>query len=847
MKLQNVVLLFVVFFSCHSFSQVNKSPQLSSTDNTIPDVRVIIDISGSMKQNDPQNLRRPALELLVQLFPEGSKAGVWTFGQWVNNLVPSKTVDQAWRDNAAEQALKINSVGLRTNIPDALLRAVDDAKNEDPAYRPHLILLTDGMVDISDSESENQQARQRIMEQILPVIKNAGMTIHTVALSQNADQQLMEFLASETNGIAAVAENADDLSRIFLQAFDAAAPSEEVPLEGNMFAVDAGIDEFTALIFRSPNSEAARFLAPNGETYSLSKHPKNVKWFSQSDYDLVTVSNPMAGDWTVKADLEPDSRVTIVSDMSLKVNKLSKNNFVGDTAELVAALTEQGQVITSAEFLNLVDVAVQVERRDDGQEWYRSLSEENPIPDNGMFLGALDIFEQAGVYDLNIQVMGKTFQRQKKQTIAVRNRYDLKVSGGQGNPPAHKITLFIRDPAINSEDVNATASIISPLGEVLSVPAKESGTRRWILDLQGGEQSGAYQVSFDVEGLLKTGEKFSETTQTIMVEHYVEGSEFIAPEPPEKETPEPVVDDPGVIAEDESASELKPDNESKPEENTVDDAVENTQETQASDEEDQEGQGMDMQKMVLYAGLVVGNILIFVLAFFAYRVVAGGKKGSEEKDAGEESKPAVAEGEAPSDQVADPERPKDDTDDAEVVSSEEEQPEPESDEPASEAEIVETEDQESEILEPEVQEDDQQETPDTEDDVLEVADSPSEVASEAIEEMLEEVVTDSGEDAALVEETLEALDLPDEAVDIDPEDDEIALEQNDELDLSDGLDLDDELDLSVSEESSDEAESVVNKEDNATDDDSGAVESAKDDIGLDDDFDLDDEDKDKST
>ena len=44
-----------------------------------PDVRVIIDISGSMKLNDPQNLRRPALELLVRLFPAGAKAGVWTF------------------------------------------------------------------------------------------------------------------------------------------------------------------------------------------------------------------------------------------------------------------------------------------------------------------------------------------------------------------------------------------------------------------------------------------------------------------------------------------------------------------------------------------------------------------------------------------------------------------------------------------------------------------------------------------------------------------------------------------------------------------------------------------------
>lgn len=859
MKLHAIIVLLFVFYSGHCFAQGEGAPQLPSSENATPDVRVVIDISGSMKQNDPQNLRLPALELLVQLFPEGSKAGVWTFGQWVNNLVPSKPVDQAWRDNAAAQALKINSVALRTNIPDALLKAVDDSKNLDPSYRVHVILLTDGMVDVSDSEQENLQARQRIMEEILPSIKDAGITVHTVALSQNADQQLMEFLASETNGIAAVAESAEDLSRIFLQAFDAAAPSEQVPLEGNMFTVDSGIDEFTALIFRSANSDSARFLAPNGALYSLNKHPDNVKWFGQGDYDLVTVSKPSPGDWTIKADLEPDSRVTIVSDMSLRVNKLSKNNFVGDTAEIAAALTEQGQVITSAEFLNLVDMAVQIERRDDGKKWYRSLSEENPIPENGMFLGSLDFFKQAGVYDLNIQVMGKTFQRQKKQTIAVRNRYDLKVSGGQGAPSKHKISLFIRDPAINSQEVSATASVLSPLGEVQSVQAKENGTRRWAIDLQGGEQSGVYQVSFEVEGLLKTGERFSETTRAIDIKHYVEGSEFIELDPPEKVTQEPVIEEtPDVVAEEELMSEAPPAKDDMQAENTGDETLAAT----SIGEEEQENEGMDMQKMALYAGLAVGNILIFVIAYFAYRAVTGGKKDAESKGVSEEQAAEVVEEDSSSD-LSGSSPSEDETSDTEGQESEPVVDEPEPEEPEAELEEIvpqecgaqELEPQESEPQELEKPEPESQEltdTTDTTDDVLEVSESNVETEIDAIEELLEEAGidvagSDSSDEPAEEDEALESLDLPDEAVDIDPEEDEIALEQSEELDLSDGMDLEDELDLSVSEEGDDENESVLDAEDNIPDDVSEMLERVKDDIELDDDFDLDDEDKDKST
>jgi hypothetical protein len=51
----------------------------AATNNN--DIRVIIDISGSMKKSDPLNLRVPAMKMLNGLIPEGSYAGVWNFGR----------------------------------------------------------------------------------------------------------------------------------------------------------------------------------------------------------------------------------------------------------------------------------------------------------------------------------------------------------------------------------------------------------------------------------------------------------------------------------------------------------------------------------------------------------------------------------------------------------------------------------------------------------------------------------------------------------------------------------------------------------------------------------------------
>ncbi len=99
-------------------------------EDAAADTRVLIDISGSMKENDPQNLRRPALRLLVGLLPKDSRAGVWTFGQYVNEEIHLGKVDQGWRDRARASASKIHSRGLYTDIEEVLKRSTEDWKSQ---------------------------------------------------------------------------------------------------------------------------------------------------------------------------------------------------------------------------------------------------------------------------------------------------------------------------------------------------------------------------------------------------------------------------------------------------------------------------------------------------------------------------------------------------------------------------------------------------------------------------------------------------------------------------------------------------------------------------------------------
>lgn len=425
-------------------------PSLSTpTVAKATDVRVVIDISGSMKKNDPANLRQPALELLLQLLPATSKAGVWTFGQYVNMLVPHGEVNDDWKAKASGKAVNIRSNGLFTNIGEALEKAAYDQINPKPDYQTHIILLTDGMVDIDKNSQKNQLERERILQRVLPEIGASGYTLHTIALSDHADKELLDHLALTTGGVSAVAHTADELMKVFLRIFDQTAPAEQLPLSNNRFLVDSSIEEFTALIFREPGSPPTRLVSPEGTEYQFEQKAESVSWYRTDQYDLVTIQQPMEGEWSVLADVAPDSRITIVSNLNLFVNPLPNNVFWDQALDLSLRMQDQEGVITDADFLQLLTITGAVHQLDqkidqksdqeaglqaDQKEvWQQLLSKETP-PSDGIYSASLDVFHEAARYKLSVVVDGKSFQRQLTHYLQARE-----VAGMQ--PPAEQQEL----------------------------------------------------------------------------------------------------------------------------------------------------------------------------------------------------------------------------------------------------------------------------------------------------------------------------------------------------------------------------------------------------------------------
>ena len=524
----------------------------SVAQEPVSDVRVVIDVSGSMKQNDPNNLRAPAMRMLVGLMPEDdARAGIWTFAKMVNMLVPWREVNDDWRQNAIEKSSQIHSHGLFTNIELALQKATANQKQADPDYRRSMILLSDGFVDLETGKTATQASRQRILDKLVPRLKALQITVHTIALSDNADHELLKALAMATDGWYRQADTAEDLQRIFLHLFEQSTNRDTLPLADNQFSIDKSVEEMTVLAFRKPGSAATELQLPDGSTIGQSQQSDSIRWLHENSFDLITIEKPTPGQWQINAELDPDNRVMVVTDMQLQTSDLPNNVLVGEQFDFEARLTEQGEVITRPAFLNLVDGNL-VRQKASGQA---ELSL-NRKPDEAVYRAILGTGFEAGRNDVIVTMKSDTFERQRRQSINVIAA-PISVDTTQLEQPArsHRIEVEADASLINPESLSISALLRAQSGEEWPYEMLKIEDNRWRLTLTDLEPAQDYNLSLQLRGSTPEGRQVflqpetitltdnsaveAETTETVAP---AQGQEPTMPEQPQ-ESPEQAATD----------------------------------------------------------------------------------------------------------------------------------------------------------------------------------------------------------------------------------------------------------------------------------------------------------------
>ena len=277
--LSALIISFLSFlFPAHLTSSANLFAQdngLSSQDNY--DYVLIIDESGSMKKNDPQNMRIDAAKLfiyLAEILNRGNRALISGFGESTNIYLPITEISGN-EDEISSAIDKIKSNQQLTDMKGALekIKSILDGRQE--KQKTAVIFLTDGSLTINDipaqseedkkpekekpgkgkdveghqeeipgdiigedkisnqlfsesvesySEEELTKGQKQYLEDykkglldLCYSFKQENIVIYPIAFTKEADIELLEQIASITSGACWKAESASDIRNSYLE------------------------------------------------------------------------------------------------------------------------------------------------------------------------------------------------------------------------------------------------------------------------------------------------------------------------------------------------------------------------------------------------------------------------------------------------------------------------------------------------------------------------------------------------------------------------------------------------------------------------------------------------------
>jgi len=254
-------------------------------------IGLIIDSSGSMEKNDPDDIRKKAAYLVAdKMKDQNIKIFVVDFDDdavWLNE----DNWDEWDIDRLKQSIRKIDSDG-GTNIGIGLTKMHELlVKNIGENVFGGILLFTDGIGEY------NNEARY---------FAKLGIPVFTISFIGEENAVLLNDIARITGGEYIKAKDPSDIAYSFIRFINRIAGRMTIVSERNKinlgekktsaFSIDSYIEDILATCFWSGSKIEVEFISPNGKVYRASN--KGEDWLVGCNYVMWHLDKPEKGEWS---------------------------------------------------------------------------------------------------------------------------------------------------------------------------------------------------------------------------------------------------------------------------------------------------------------------------------------------------------------------------------------------------------------------------------------------------------------------------------------------------------------------------------------------------------------------
>ena len=237
----------------------------------------------------------------------------------------------------------LSSTDQFTHMESALRTGIT-ASGDQPTGACHVILITDGIVDVQGGKDASSASRDRILKTVLPDATDKDCRIHTIALSNKADLPLLRQMAIQTNGLFTLLDQPGDLIPVMLDALELALRSQQLPIRNQEIQIDRDIRQVRLIRLGSDTPIALRSM---DQMIDAKAQRQDVSYYSGTGYQTLIWSNPIPGRYTLTEQFGPTDRILIDSDVRLELVDLPPTISTDQTLGLSASISKKGMAVNA--------------------------------------------------------------------------------------------------------------------------------------------------------------------------------------------------------------------------------------------------------------------------------------------------------------------------------------------------------------------------------------------------------------------------------------------------------------------------------------------------------------------
>lgn len=323
------------------------------------DIMVLVDSSASMRLSDPAQLRKQALASFASALAPNDRIALGQFAESAQILAPFELVRAS--TSLAERIAALGDSGEYTDIIAAVKLGAELFQGKGRAgIRKIMILISDGKMDPSPRKYAPAEATAKLLDELLPKVREAGIEVHTIALSEESDRDLMSRIASLTGGTGWYAQDASTIG----DALREIRQTDKNPIMGGeltqrVISIDQELEEAMIYVRRTPGSRIT-IVSPGGKTYSgIQSVEEGERWFQNEEFVLLALENPEIGNWMIEGLQDPDEFIAVLKDLRAMIRWPSAL-FVGSEGEIEVLLLEGARPVSIPALSRAIRATVQV-------------------------------------------------------------------------------------------------------------------------------------------------------------------------------------------------------------------------------------------------------------------------------------------------------------------------------------------------------------------------------------------------------------------------------------------------------------------------------------------------------